>query len=176
MSAIYRAVLSLAAFSLILWFSIFQPGPAAAGTLAVPSGPVVLTVSGKITQTNGAAGAEFDLAMLEALPGRVAKVTTPWAEGVNAFEGPLARAVLQAAGAQGSKLRITALNDYSAEVPLEDFLKFDVILALKKNDAYLPVRHQGPIFVIYPFDINPDLYNEVYFGRSVWQVKSIEVQ
>jgi hypothetical protein len=51
-----------------------------------------------------------------------------------------------------------------------------VILALKKNGAYLPVRNQGPIFVIYPFDLNPGLYNEVYFSRSVWQVKSIEVQ
>lgn len=173
MFASHRSIPSLIAIALMIWMSAFHS--AAAETLAAPSGPVVLTVTGKIAQTNGAAGAQFDIAMLEALPRRVAKVTTPWAEGVNAFEGPLARAVLQAVGAKGSKLRITALNDYSAEVPFEDFMKFDVILALKKNDAYLTVRHQGPIFVIYPFDTNPDLYNEVYFGRSVWQVKSIEV-
>jgi hypothetical protein len=88
----------------------------------------------------------------------------------------LTRAVLEAVGAAGTKLKVTALNDYSAEVPAEDFIKLDVILALKKNDAYLQVRNQGPIFVIYPFDLNPSLYNEVYFSRSVWQVKSIEVQ
>ena len=67
----------------------------------------------------------------------------------------LTRAVLEAVGAQGTKLKVTALNDYSADVPAEDFIKFDVILALKKNDAYLSVRNQGPIFVIYPFDTNP---------------------
>jgi hypothetical protein len=152
------------------------PGFAGAGGLPSPSGPVVLTISGRITNTNAGKTAEFDIAMLEALPSRTAKVTTPWAEGVNAFQGPLTRAVLEAVGAQGTKLKVIALNDYSAEVPAEDFIKFDVILALKKNDAYLPVRNQGPIFVIYPFDTNPNLYNEVYFGRSVWQVKSIEVQ
>lgn len=174
MSALRSVAFSLSVAFLVAWFSMGER--AAAGTLPVPDGPVALTVTGKIANTNGAAGAQFDLAMLEALPGRVARVTTPWAEGVNAFQGPLARAVLEAAGAQGTRLRLTALNDYSAEVPLDDFTKFDVILAVKKNDAYLPVRNQGPIFVIYPFDTNPDLYNEVYFSRSVWQVKSIEVQ
>jgi hypothetical protein len=162
--------------SLIVWLIALAPGMAGAGTLSSPTGPVVLTVTGRITNTNAGKTAEFDMAMLEALPGRTAKVSTPWAEGVNSFQGPLTRAVLEAVGAQGTKLKVTALNDYSAEVPAEDFIKFDVILAHKKNDAYLPVRNQGPIFVIYPFDTNPSLYNEVYFGRSVWQVKSIEVQ
>jgi hypothetical protein len=169
-------VLRALGVSLTVWLIASAPGMAAAGDLPGPAGPVVLTVTGRIANTNADKTAEFDMAMLEALPGRMAKVTTPWAEGVNAFQGPLARAVLEAVGAQGTKLKVTALNDYSAEVPAEDFIKFDVILALKKNDAYLPVRNQGPIFVIYPFDTNPSLYNEVYFGRSVWQVKSIEVQ
>jgi hypothetical protein len=162
--------------SLIVWLIALAPGTAGAGSLSSPTGPVVLTVTGRIANTNAGKTAEFDMAMLEALPSRTAKVTTPWAEGVNAFQGPLTRAVLEAVGAQGTKLKVTALNDYSAEVPIEDFIKFDVILALKRNDAYLSVRNQGPIFVIYPFDTNPGLYNEVYFGRSVWQVKSIEVQ
>jgi hypothetical protein len=163
-------------FLLTFWSVVMLPAFAMAGDLPSPKGPVVLTVSGRIANTNAGKSAEFDMAMLEALPGRTAKVNTPWAEGVNAFQGPLTRAVLEAVGAAGTKLKVTALNDYSAEVPAEDFIKFDVILALKKNDAYLPVRNQGPIFVIYPFDLNPGLYNEVYFSRSVWQVKSIEVQ
>src|SRR3954468_19023355 len=98
---------------------------AGAGNLSSPSGPVILTITGRITNTNASKSAEFDMAMLEALPGRTAKVSTPWAEGVNAFQGPLTRAVLEAVGAQGTKLKVTALNDYSAEVPTEDFIKFD---------------------------------------------------
>lgn len=75
MFASHRPIRILVAFALMIWMSAFHS--AAAATLAAPSGPVVLTVSGKISQTNGAAGAQFDVAMLEALPGRVAKVTTP---------------------------------------------------------------------------------------------------
>ncbi|WP_198038335.1 molybdopterin-dependent oxidoreductase [Skermanella stibiiresistens] len=176
MYKILRSTFFLAVFSLVVPYLTMVSRDALAGTLAAPAGPVVLTVTGKIDNTNAPSAAQFDLAMLEALPGRVARVTTPWAEGVNDFKGPLTRALLEAVGARGTKLKVTALNDYSAEVPFEDFMKFDVILAVKKNDAYLPVRNQGPIFVIYPFDTTPNLYNEVYFGRSVWQVKSIEVQ
>ena len=39
----------------------------------------------------------------------------------------------------------------------------------------MSVRDKGPIFVIYPFDEAPELYNETYFGRSVWQAVSVEV-
>ena len=40
---------------------------AGAGNLPSPTGPVVLTVSGRIANTNAGKTAEFDLAMLEAL-------------------------------------------------------------------------------------------------------------
>ena len=70
---------------------------------------------------------------------------------------------------------VTALNDYSAEIPIGDFLDHSVILASRLDGEELSVRDKGPLFVIYPFDLEPDLYNEVYFGRSVWQVTSIAV-
>ena len=40
----------------------------------------------------------------------------------------------------------------------------------------LSVRDKGPLFLIYPFDKNPELYNEKYFSRSVWQIKKIEIR
>ena len=40
----------------------------------------------------------------------------------------------------------------------------------------MAVREKGPLFVIYPFDADPSLFNEKYFNRSVWQVKAIEVR
>lgn len=39
----------------------------------------------------------------------------------------------------------------------------------------MSVRDKGPLFLIYPFDDNPDLFDEVYFGRSVWQIAQIVV-
>ena len=149
---------------------------AAAGDLAKPAGKVVLTVSGKIENRNSEGGAMFDMAMLEALPSRKSAVNTPWYTNKTTFEGPLGSAVLDAVGAKGEKLRVVALNDYAAEIPLEDFKKWPVILATKLDGNAMSVREKGPIFVIYPFDADPSLFNEKYFNRSVWQVKSIDVQ
>ena len=40
----------------------------------------------------------------------------------------------------------------------------------------MPVRDKGPFFVIYPYDSKPELKSQVYYARSVWQVKRLEVQ
>jgi hypothetical protein len=149
---------------------------AAAGDLARPAGKVVLTISGKIENRNSEGGAVFDLAMLDALPSRKSVVNTPWYTNRTAFEGPLGSALLDAVGAKGDKLRVVALNDYAADIPVEDFRKWPVILATRLDGNPMSVREKGPLFVIYPFDADPSLFNEKYFNRSVWQVKSIEVQ
>ncbi len=150
--------------------------PAVAGDLPKPQGKVVLTVTGKIGAQNSPDGAQFDIAMLEALPGRVSAVNTPWYDSKKTFEGPLGSALLDAVGATGQTLRVIALNDYAAEIPVEDFRKHPVILATKLDGKAMAVREKGPIFVIYPFDADPSLFNEKYFNRSVWQVKAIEVR
>lgn len=150
--------------------------PAAAGSLAAPKGPVVLTVTGKIGVTNADGAARFDMAMLAALPGRTTETETPWTKGVTRFEGPLGSALLEAVAATGTTLHVVALNDYAVDVPVEDLRKWPVILAIRKDGREIAVRDKGPIFVIYPFDQDASLYNEKIFARSAWQVKSIEVR
>ncbi|MDJ0933038.1 hypothetical protein [Breoghania sp.] len=143
--------------------------------LATPTGKTLLVVRGNITRTNHENTARFDLAMLKALPGHTSTIQTPWTQGLVTFEGPFLRAVFDSVGASGSKFVISALNDYSAEVPLSDAYDFDTVLALKKNGKYMGVRDKGPVFFIYTFDKTTSLYNEKYFVRSVWQIREIEV-
>ncbi len=147
-----------------------------ADSLPQPKGPIVLTVEGAISHTNNGAKAVFDRAMLEKLGMHVSKTSTPWTDGVATFEGPLGKALLEAVGAQGETLVVTALNDYSASVPREDFYKYDVVLAMKKDGHYLRVRDKGPLFIIYPFDSDPGLNTELIHNRSVWQIKSIRIE
>ena len=167
-----RALLASAVLGASLLVSI----AAEAAGLAAPSGEVILTVSGRIASTNAGATATYDLAMLDALPKRATTTETPWTKGVVTFEGPLGAALLDQVGAEGTTLKIVALNDYAVEVPVEDFRKWPVILATHKDGKTMPVRDKGPIFVIYPFDLDRSLYNEKIFSRSAWQVKSIEVR
>lgn len=160
----------LLALAICLFGSMSQ-----AGGLAEPEGPVVLTVSGNITHTNGPNVARFDRAMLQALERRTTTAKTPWFNETHDFEGPLAAAVLDAVGARGAVMRVIALNDYAADVPVDDVRRLPVVLATHLDGEVMSVRDKGPLFLIYPFDEFPDLFNEIYFGRSVWQITRIEV-
>lgn len=159
--------------AILLGSAIAAPNMALA--LDRPTGPVILTISGALDHPNDGKNAIFDLPMLEALKGRSATMATPWTEGKTTFSGPLMSAVFDAAGAHGKTFKVVALNDYSAEIPVEDAKTLQTILATRMNDKPMSVRDKGPLFLIYPFDTNPELYNEKYFSRSVWQIKAIEV-
>ncbi|NYT73211.1 molybdopterin-dependent oxidoreductase [Halomonas sp. QX-2] len=144
--------------------------------LEPPKGTVILVVSGNVGQANVGDEAHFDKAMLEALAQHETITHTPWYDGAVSFSGPLGRAILEAAGAEGESIRVVALNEYASTIPVSDFENYDVILAMQANGQALRVRDQGPLFVIYPFDQHPELLNEEILMRSVWQVARIDVE
>lgn len=149
---------------------------AQAETLPAAKGRVILTISGKISTTNKADTAEFDRDMLEAMGMESFTTATPWYSAPAKFEGvPLAK-MMDRLGATGETLSVVALNDYSSEIPMADIRKYKVLLALKVNGEYMSVRDKGPMFIIYPFDSDPDLQHQTYYGRSVWQVAKIVVK
>lgn len=104
------------------------------------------------------------------------KTSTPWNDGVVDFEGVPIERLLMEAGVSGTTATVTALNDYSVDIPVSDFAQYNVILATKRDGAHMPVDDQGPFFVIYPFDSDPALQGQPYHGRAVWQVKEISVE
>ena len=92
-----------------------------APALDTPKGDVILTVtSKKLDHPNVSGTAQFDMLMLEALAGRKGQMETPWTEGAVTFSGPLHRSVIEAAGAHGSNIKVIALNDYAADLPIEE--------------------------------------------------------
>jgi hypothetical protein len=118
----------------------------------------------------------FDRGELEQLGLVSVKTSTPWNQGVVNFEGVPIERILTEAGVSGTTATVTALNDYSVEIPISDLARYGVILAVKRDGAYMPVDDQGPFFVIYPFDSDPALQGQPYHGRAVWQVKEILVE
>lgn len=148
----------------------------AAKALPKPAGKVILRVEGAIQSTNDGETAAFDRAMLEALGTRTLRTTTPWTEGVVTFEGVLARDLLAVVGARGSAVRAEALNDYAVEIPVSDFTRYDVLLALKMNGRTMRVRDKGPIWIIYPRDAHPELNTLQANAKWVWQLHRIRVE
>lgn len=165
-----------AALALALLLAASTAGPSVAGELSAPTGDVILEVTGAIGNHNDGAAADFDMSMLDDLLQATVTTKTPWYDGPKSFSGPLGLALLDAVGASGTMLKVTALNDYVTEIPVSDIRNYRVVLATRLDGDEMSVREKGPIFVIYPFDDHAELNNETYYGRSAWQVKSIEVE
>ena len=147
-----------------------------AAPLPEPREETILTVSGSIANTNGGGVARLDRPMLEALGMTSLRTKTPWYEDVVEFEGVPMQALMDYVGATGTNVTATALNDYETTIPLSDFEEFRVLLALKRDGEYMPVRDKGPLFIVYPYDSDPALDSDKYYSRSAWQVKELKVE
>ncbi len=172
LDSIFPASEKTAAFFLAAVLSLASQ----AQVLTRPTGPVVLTVSGKIAHKNSEAFAEFDAAMLDAMPVSQISTSTPWRKGGVTFSGPSLKALLTAVGASGQTLRMIALDDYAVRVPIGDATLFTPVLARKIDGIALKIKDRGPLFMIYLFDDRPELKNDLYYGRSIWHLSRIVVE
>jgi hypothetical protein len=143
--------------------------------LADPAGKVILSVAtdAAISETEQKR-IEFDKEMLMDLEQFTIKTKTPWTESEDVYKGPLLRSLLEKLGIKSESITISALNDYKAILPVSDAYEYDVILATEVNGKAMSIRDKGPIFILYPFDQNPSLKNEVIYNRSVWQANKID--
>ena len=148
---------------------------AGAEPLPAPSGDVILTVRGQISQTNHNTDASLDRGLIEQIGVRTIHTGTIWTEGTIEFRGVDLSRLLVRLGAHGSKLRLTALNDYSVDLPMSDAVDGGPMLAFQMNGRDLSARDKGPLWMIYPFDPEPAYKNEVNYARSIWQLTMIEV-
>ena len=149
--------------------------PLAAQSLPAPEGEPLLTVTGNIALTNQGDAAVFDQAMLEAMDPVTITTSTIWTEGEQTFTGvPLAQLV-DLLGAEGEVMMASAINDYTVEIPREDWIENGPIVAFLNNGEPMSIRDKGPLWIIYPYDDNPDYQTEVIYSRSIWQLDQIQI-
>ena len=86
-------VLTVALFS----FALLAIAAVGARSLEAPKDRPILTISGKIQNTNSDGTAQFDRAMLEALGLVTIETSTPWYSGPVKFEGVLLEKLMHAA-------------------------------------------------------------------------------
>ncbi len=141
-----------------------------------PQGKIILTISGAIDRTNQEGRAAFDQQMLLSLPQVEIRTETPWTDGLTIFKGPRLKSVLQQVGSRGDSLFLSALNDYTVQIPAVDIENYPVILAMQRNGKRIGIRERGPLWVIYPWSENPELKSETFYSRSIWQLKSIQIK
>lgn len=150
-------------------------GPAAAEALPVPTGEIVLTVTGDIQVTNQGDSAVFDAEMLKAIGEVTFETSTPWTDGVHSFTGVSLHRLMEELGVTDGSLKATAINDYAIDIPVSDAVENGPILAYLQNGNPMSVREKGPLWVVYPYDQNKDYQAEVIFSRSIWQLVRLDV-
>lgn len=118
----------------------------------------------------------LSIAELESLPLYRVETTTFWPGDEGVFEGPLLSEVLRMVGLDGADaIRVTALDDFTQNIPAEDWKRWPVIVATRHNGAAIPLRAKGPLRIVYPRDMDPALHEPVFRLRWVWLLKRIEV-
>ncbi|WP_170388914.1 oxidoreductase [Ruegeria sp. HKCCA6837] len=116
---------------------------------------------------------ELSLEDLDSLEQVSFSTSTIWTEGVRQFSGVPVSGLLGYLNAEGSLLKLFALNDYSIEMPVAELEAEVPIIATRIDGATISVREKGPYWIMFPFDDSPDYQTESTFARSIWQLQRI---
>ena len=122
----------------------------------------------------------FDKDRLGGLPRTEYLTSTVWTDSVDLYTGVLLRDLLLAAdidpGAGPGEVVIQALDGYSATIGFEEITGIAPMVAYLRNGAEMPLRAQGPFWLLFPFDDDPAFQNETTYARSVWQISHLRVE
>jgi hypothetical protein len=163
-----------------IYTKISDPKLKPGDSIPAPSGNSILSVSGKIGTTNSGDHIEMDLPTLESVGLVDYKVKDPFVTDKPTqvtFRGVLMSQLLDLwkVPADATTLEMTALNDYSVDVPISDLRKYPVIFALQQDGQYMPISTRGPAMLVYPYD-NFEFDHTKYDAYWIWQIKSIKVK
>lgn len=110
---------------------------------------------------------------LERLPSLTLKTTTNFTPQ-SVFVGVRFSDLLQNYQISSGMIRAFAWDDYSYTLPVAELIKYNVILAYKKDSKYMDISEMGPYAIIYPKDDHSELRTLDVNAKTVWQVKKIE--
>lgn len=131
----------------------------------------------RLTTTDPKQQAVCSITGLQALTQRTIATSLPpslGAAGLHQWQGVSLRLLAESLGVTpGVTTQLTALNDYVVTVPWSDLVRYDPIVAYRRNGEALSVRENGPFILIYPFDHHPELHSQPYLNRSIWQLQAI---
>lgn len=131
-----------------------------------------LIVSGKIP------GGEVILTrdQLLALPQHVLTEQPMNFPSASTFRGPYLADVLALAGAGSGDATLVALDEYKVTITADEMARYHPILAVDLDGVTLEGHDFGPHFVMWPFKEQPEIDNETFQGKAIWQVIKVDVR
>ena len=159
---------SLVRTSLGIIFTAVLLSPANADDVVTTKTDIILTVS------SGMDVLTLDRSDLSKLTVTSFDTSTIWTDGVHTFTGVSVKTLTDLIGVTNGMLRATAINNYAIEIPVSDAVNEGPIIAYLMDGKKMSVREKGPLWIVYPYDANPDYRSEVVYSRSIWQLDRIE--
>ena len=100
--------------------------------------------------------------------------STLWTDDKHSFSGPSLRQILEQVGAEPSvPIRLIAANDYAVTLEPEMIDDDYPIIANRLDGEPFSIREKGPLWLLFPFDDEPEYKTEVHYSLSVWQLTDI---
>jgi hypothetical protein len=172
----FRAKLMNVASRWLVALIVTQASPLFAASNAPHAVSLAVPAAGKavLNLTTPSGPRRFSLAELEALGMKEVTTHTFWPADDGTYQGPLLSDVLKRAGIENARaIRVTALDGFSQAIPREDWSRWPLLLATRRDGQPLATREKGPLRVIYPRDTDPRLEDTIYRLRWIWLVRSI---
>lgn len=163
------------------------------------AGPVLLTVTGDISNANRGAldpaldqmmakqklafdkAHVFDFAALSALPSLEIHPTLEYDGRRHSLRGPLLSEVLRAAGGPAAvqNCALRAVDGYAVLVSAADIAKYRFIIATHLDGKPIPLGGLGPLWAVYDADSVPEMSARPLperFGQCPWGLYHIAVR
>ena len=106
--------------------------------------------------------------------------STVWTEGVSHFSGVLLRDLLVHLNipldAPPARVVLTAFDGYSAAIEFDEITESAPMISYLRDHAPMPLREQGPFWLIFPFDDSPVYRSETHYALSIWQISEISIE
>lgn len=124
----------------------------------------------ELKNAEGQTVSRLSLDDLKRLGTREIQTATPWTNGISTFQGVPLALVLEGWRADEAHVLARALNDYAVEMPIDEVLAYSPLLAWSLDGVQMSVRQRGPLWLMFDFDRYPEIQNDLFMSRSVWQL------
>lgn len=125
------------------------------------------------------APAMVDLQDMAELPRSQITTSTVWTQTTDVYDGVMLLDLLMRNGIDPSRasgtVTIEAIDGYSAKLDFTMIGPDAPMIADHRNGAPMPLREQGPFWLIFPYDDDGVYRQESIYAMSVWQINSIRV-
>lgn len=147
--------------------------------IPLPTGDVILSVFGKVSQSNDGERLSFDIATLEQLGLVEYTIEDPWQNHEEVtYTGVLMSDLLEYAGVSdtATNVHMVALDEYAVDISIADVKKWPVLLATRTNNEYMDIENSGPTRIVFPFHANKEIDEDTYKVLMIWNLRDIEIQ